>query len=273
LMQGVITLNGEARMGVPLAAGATQVAAYSDATSAVAFKTTAGHTAVGLPAYLGAGSNRGTGDYARIIVNAGRWLKPDICASTLIGQVTWQGRTAGTARNQHPITLTLKLGTTERNYPAQNTDVSGFFTSSVSTLPAATYNWRVKGPKYLASCGTVALPGTGAAQQSMGVMRAGDVNNDNLVSATDFSILRSTFAKACGDAGYDDRADFNGDCLVNSQDFTLLRNNFGSAGCPVLGPAQEPAAGSAPVESAPVQAAPPGKSLGPALSDPNRSDK
>ncbi|MGI8589202.1 MAG: M14 family zinc carboxypeptidase, partial [Chloroflexia bacterium] len=74
LMQGVTTLNAGARFDASPAAGATQVAAYSDGSSAVAFKTTAGHTAVSLPAFVGAGS--GSVGYARIIVNAARWLAP-----------------------------------------------------------------------------------------------------------------------------------------------------------------------------------------------------
>jgi hypothetical protein len=64
----------------------------------------------------------------------------------------------------------------------------------------------------------------------MGQQRAGDVDNSNLVDITDFSLLRATFGKACGDGGYDGRADFTGDCLVDITDFTLLRANFGQAG-------------------------------------------
>ena len=74
LMLGVNTLNAVSRVPVSVAAGATQVAAYSDASSAVAFKTNLGTTAVGMPAYIGDRNNNGSGDYATIIANAGRWL-------------------------------------------------------------------------------------------------------------------------------------------------------------------------------------------------------
>src|SRR6476660_9303310 len=37
----------------------------------------------------------------------------------LVGHVSWQGRTVGSAAYQLPITLTLKVGTTEVNYAAQ----------------------------------------------------------------------------------------------------------------------------------------------------------
>ena len=74
LMLGVNTLNAVSRIPVSMAAGATEVAAYSDASSAVAFKTNLGTTAVGMPAYMGDRNNNGSGDYATIIANAGRWL-------------------------------------------------------------------------------------------------------------------------------------------------------------------------------------------------------
>ncbi len=167
-------------------------------------------------------------------------------AATLVGHVTWQGRPAQPdALQQLPITLTLKLGTTEVNYPSQATDSSGFFTVSLGSLAGGTYTWRVKGPKYLANSGTVQVTGyrlkVGASELStfnfqpatsteMGLMKAGDCNNDNIISIQDFSILRSTFGRSVRDIGYDDRADFTGDQLVAIQDFNLLKGNFGVGG-------------------------------------------
>ncbi len=149
----------------------------------------------------------------------------------LVGQVTWQGRPpAPHAWNQLPLTLTLQMGATIVSYPNQTTDASGFFTVPVSTLPNGVYTWWVKGPQYLAAGGTVQLTGAPVTQQAMGQQRAGDVNNDNLVDITDFSLLRATFGLTCGDGGYDGRADFTGDCLVDVTDFSLLRGNFGQAG-------------------------------------------
>ena len=49
---------------------------------------------------------------------------------------------------------------------------------------------------------------------------------------SDFSIVRTTFGKACGQTGYDGRADFNGDCVVDIIDYSLFRSNFGAAGAP-----------------------------------------
>jgi hypothetical protein len=156
----------------------------------------------------------------------------------LSGHVTWQGRPAQPhALQQMPITLTLRSSTIEVNYPAQNTDASGFFTVPVSTMPSGAYNWRVKGPKFLANAGTVTLSGAASTQQEMGLLRTGDADGDNRVTATDFIILKNTFGKGQGDPGYDDRADFNGDQVVTSGDFTLLKATFGMGGAPPIGPA------------------------------------
>jgi hypothetical protein len=70
----------------------------------------------------------------------------------------------------------------------------------------------------------------------MGLMRAGDCNNDNVISILDFNILKGTFGKGAGDPGYDGRADFNGDNAVSVQDFNLQKNNFGQAGSPAARP-------------------------------------
>ena len=149
--------------------------------------------------------------------------------------MAWQGRPPQPhALQQLPITLTLKSGATEVNYPSQSTDASGFFTVSVAGMPNGSYNWRVKGPKYLANSGTVPLAGAATTQAEMGLMKVGDANNDNIVNIQDFNILKNSFGKAQGDPGYDDRADFNGDHIVNIQDFNLLKGNFGTGGAPPI---------------------------------------
>ena len=151
----------------------------------------------------------------------------------LRGHVTWQGRPAQPdPLNQLPLTLTLRMGGTVTNYPNRVTDASGVFTVPVGTLPSGTYDWWVKGPKWLATAGTLILTGAASTQQEMGLQRAGDANNDNLVDVIDSTITRATYGKSCGDPGYDDRADWNGDCLADVIDFTLLRGNFGVAGPP-----------------------------------------
>jgi hypothetical protein len=159
-----------------------------------------------------------------------------VAAPVLVGHVSWQGRTVGTNAYRLPITLTLKLGSTEVNYASQPTDASGYFSTSVGSLPNGTYNWRVKDPKYLANAGTVTLTGASILVQEMGLMKAGDCDNNNVINVQDFNILKGTFGKSQGDPGYDDRADFTGDSLVNIVDFNLQKGNFGTGGAPPLAP-------------------------------------
>ena len=155
----------------------------------------------------------------------------------LVGHVTWQGRPVQPhALQQLPITLTLKMDSTEVNYPTTTTDASGFFTASLSSLPAGTYSWRVKGPKYLANSGTVTITGGSVTSVEMGLMLTGDANNDNVVDSRDFILLKRAFGTTSGDPGYDDRVDFTGDLTVNSVDFNLLKRNFGVGGALPLGP-------------------------------------
>jgi len=137
-----------------------------------------------------------------------------------------------------PITLSLRLasGGPDNEYTGMTTDPSGFFTATVTGLPSGLYKWRVKDPKYLANGSTLSLPGAGTTNTEMGLMLAGDCNDDNVVNSVDFAILKGTFGKSVGQPGYDDRADFTGDQVVNATDFSLLRANFGTAGAPAIGP-------------------------------------
>ena len=127
-------------------------------------------------------------------------------------------------------------GNDEINYPAQTTDARGFFTVSVAGLANGTYNWRVKDPKYLANSGSFTLVRGTVIQVEMALMRVGDCNDDNMVNASDFIILKNSFGRQIGEPNYDDRANFDGDVVVNSTDYALLRMNFGFGGAPPIFP-------------------------------------
>jgi hypothetical protein len=174
--------------------------------------------------------------------------------AVLVGHVTWQGRPAQpNTFQQVPITLTLKIGSLEANYPAQTTDASGYFTVSVASLPPGTYNWRVKSLRYLANSGQVVIglkiagykSKIGGPQSSilnlqsvipveMGLMKAGDADNNNAVNVNDFNIIRNSFGKSLGEPGYDTRGDFDGNNTINILDFNLLKLNFGQSGAPPI---------------------------------------
>lgn len=145
----------------------------------------------------------------------------------LVGHVTWQGSVS----QAQPITLTLKSGSNEYNYTGLTTDASGYFTVPVTSLANGTYSWRVKGPKYLANSGSVALSRALSTPSEMGVLKAGDANNDNLVNASDYNILRRAFGTSS-----DLRADFDNNGTVGINDFNLLKANFGTGGAAPLHP-------------------------------------
>jgi CARDB len=156
-------------------------------------------------------------------------------APVLRGHVTWQGRgTQPDVRQQWPLTMTLKLGTNVYTYTNMTTDASGYFTASVAQRGPGTYQYWIKGPRYLARAGSVVLNGDTITPSEMGVMLAGNANDDTVIEIADFTILHATFGLVLGDPGYDARADFNGNNEVELTDFTLLRGNFGAAGAPPL---------------------------------------
>jgi hypothetical protein len=147
---------------------------------------------------------------------------------SLVGHITMQGRLAQpNPRQSVPVSVTLRVGGSTTGYDV-TTDQSGFFTITTG-LTTGSYNWRVKHAQTLANAGSANLaPGTN--QVEMGLMLAGDANNDNCVTAIDFNALKVTFGKGPGDPGYDARADFNGDGQVTALDFNLLKPNFGNCG-------------------------------------------
>ena len=166
-------------------------------------------------------------------------MVPDSATPVLVGHVTWQGPPAQpNALQALPISLTLRLasGGADNEYTGLTTDASGFFTVPLGSLASGTYNWRVKGPKYLANAGSMSIIAGTTNNAEMGLQKAGDCNNDNVVNSVDFTILKASFGKSVGQPGYDDRADFNGDQVVNASDFSLQRANFGIAGAPPIGP-------------------------------------
>lgn len=129
----------------------------------------------------------------------------------------------------------MKSGAFEANYTVRITDNNGFFTVDAGSLAPGTYQWRVKGPKYLANSGTVTVSGSTVFIE-MGLMKVGDSNNDNRVNISDFIIMKVSFGRTIGDPDYDDRADFTGDQAINVADFNLLKVTFGEGGAPPIMP-------------------------------------
>jgi hypothetical protein len=132
------------------------------------------------------------------------------------------------------MTLQPQLGGPVSEYTGLSTDSSGIFTVT-ATLADGNYYWRVKGPKYLATSGSMSVTSGSTNKVEMGLLRAGDCNNDNEVNISDFIVLKNSFGRAAGDPDYDPRADFNNDDLVSSIDVILQKVNFGQVGAPPIG--------------------------------------
>ena len=175
--------------------------------------------------------------------------------ATLRGHVTPPGRPAAPhPRWQLPVVVTLS--TQEGGPPLATftpaTDASGYFT--VTGAAPGSYRIGVKGANTLRSTANATLA-AGDNVQEFGALRAGDANDDNCVLLVDFSILRGSFGKCQGGAGYDSRADFNGDACVTLPDFSLLRMNFGVCGDATARAAADAVAPAVAIVSAELDAA------------------
>jgi hypothetical protein len=163
-------------------------------------------------------------------------------ATSLIGHLTIAGRSSPPSSRQS-VTVSLSLRPTSGGGSpidfTSTTDDYGYVTVTTGLgLVPGDYNWRIKNPQTLALAGAATLlPGDN--QVEMGVLREGDADDNNCVTAVDFTILKVAYGKSPGQPGYDGRADFNGDSTISSPDFTLLRNNFNQCGAgPIRAPRQ-----------------------------------
>ncbi|MDP5172875.1 MAG: malectin domain-containing carbohydrate-binding protein [Bacteroidia bacterium] len=98
-----------------------------------------------------------------------------------------------------------------------------------SGVAPGTWQVALKYPNSLQVVQTMTLV-EGANSGSMGQLPMGDANDDNFVTALDFSVMVATFNKQSTDVGFDTRADFNGDGFVTSLDFSLMVTNFNQQG-------------------------------------------
>jgi N-acetylneuraminic acid mutarotase len=188
------------------------------------------------------------------------------CSAFLVGHVRWEDNPPPNAPQPSPLqvlpfTITLKLGSTEINFPHQYTDESGFFTVSTKLLPAGNYTYRINGyppvagdgPGFLANVGPVSITPGSTTNLEIGLMKGGDADYSNVGTATgvdvvDFNILKNTFGCAPGSCNL--RANFAqdaGPAVVDVSDFNTLKRNFGIL---VPGPIRPEGEGvSAPVQS------------------------
>jgi serine protease len=127
--------------------------------------------------------------------------------------VVFQLRTPGgtTALETH----TVRLGS------------NGSFTFPTSL--AGSYDLLAKGRIWLRSR-ISSVHVTGGASGLQFALDNGDVNGDNRVNLSDFSLLSAAFRSRPGDSHWNPNADLNGDGTVNLTDFSILSSNFRRTG-------------------------------------------
>jgi|GEM_PF-1915175 len=156
----------------------------------------------------------------------------------LQGRVQLQGRGAApTPAWQVPVTVSMFLP--GDNLPAYQfaatTDDSGNFnvpgTATPGIWPGSVYNVKLKNPQMLqSSVNDLAFSNSTPTAQDFGLLKTGDVNNDNRISLADLSILSSVYGRDSTSSGYDGRADLNGDTRISLADLSLLSSNYGQTG-------------------------------------------
>jgi hypothetical protein len=147
----------------------------------------------------------------------------------LIGYIVLQGRLASGVGMSAPLTVELYQSGALVGAYTPTTDVGGIF--SINGVAPGTYDVWIKHSQHLAVRQTITLS-PGSPIINFGTLAVGDINNDNQVRLTDFSLLVTTFNLTAGSAGYDARADLNGNGAVTLQDFSLLVLNFNTTGAP-----------------------------------------
>jgi hypothetical protein len=145
----------------------------------------------------------------------------------MIGTVALAGRAPGTVAMSVALAVTITPDGGSPQATTVNTDNNGSFT--LVNLPVGTYNIRIKAPGYLATSSAVTIS-SGATSVNFGTLRAGDINGDNRVTLTDFSVLARSFNTVGGQPNFDAAADLNGDNRVDLVDFSLLASNFNQVG-------------------------------------------
>jgi hypothetical protein len=118
LMAGVTTLNSDLANVPVLAAGATEVAQWNGGGHLAAFRPVSnGHTTIGVSAYVGAEAAQ-SGDWGKVIVNAGNWLR--VCGASPTPTVT-PTPTATTTPNPTLTPCTGRCAPTPRPRPTPAT--------------------------------------------------------------------------------------------------------------------------------------------------------
>lgn len=148
----------------------------------------------------------------------------------LYGRVQLEGRGASPSnRWQIPVSVSFYTPGATSPITTRNVtlDTRGYFTAT--GIAPATYDVRVKNSQTLSAKVTGVVVGNDTPID-FGLLREGDVNNDNQVAINDYSLLVTAYGACTGQPKWDARADLNGTGCVDGGDFSLLITNYGLVG-------------------------------------------
>lgn len=160
-------------------------------------------------------------------------VPPTVPAATasLTGIVILQGRPEA-PNEQWQVPLQVDLYTDSNSMKIEThaivTDSSGRFV--IDSIVPGVYHIAVKNSHTLKK---INLSDTLVAGNNIiyfGVLPEGDIDNDNLVSATDSVLLMNSYNQVETDSAFDSRADLNEDNIVDSLDLVLFMANYNTPG-------------------------------------------
>lgn len=111
---------------------------------------------------------------------------------------------------------------------------SGVFSglSLAGLNPGSTYTAFIKGPSQIDTASTFVMSPTETVLNSNlpVLLLSGDINEDNVINSTDYTVVKNLFGTTSASSGWNERADINKDGVVNSLDLGLVSKNTGKTG-------------------------------------------
>lgn len=149
-------------------------------------------------------------------------------APTVTGTVTLQNSDADWS-NENVTLQVVNAGTsTVAAFGSATLGASGAYTLSFNVLPGS-YDLYFKGDTFLKKKVAGVNLVVGASTVNV-TLKNGDVNGDNEVGASDFSVLASAYDTSTGDPNFSALADLNDDGEVGGADFSILSAAYDEVG-------------------------------------------
>lgn len=104
--------------------------------------------------------------------------------------------------------------------------INEYSSFSITGIHSNDYMVKIKRPGYLTLYKRIQLMDN-AIDLGSKVLVAGDVNDDNIISQGDLTLITSAMNSQYGDDNYLVSADLNGDMIINQSDYELANSNLG----------------------------------------------